>query len=714
MYLSRPSWTWVAVAVTLLLAHAANAEPRPMTHEDLWLMPRTGAPVVSPDGRLAVVSLTRPAYDSDEQRSNLWLLHVDGSEPPRQLTFTRRGESDPAWSPDSRMLAFSARREDDEVRQIWLLDLRAGGEERPLTRVVTGARKPVFSPDGTRIAFVSDVHPDSRSEEDSRRIKAEEDDRKHNVLTYTGFPIRHWDRWLPERQARLFVQGIDGVDAIDLLADSELVRKPGYSGRFALDSEELDPVWAPDGESLIFVAGRNRHRAAFDFTHTDLWQVRLDGSEPVRLTGEDDLAGGDNWSAPAFTPDGNHLLALRRPRTDRVYNANRLAVLRWPEAELRAQIELPDGRAVLEFATTSDAGTVYMLGDDAGHVKLYQAGLDDGRAGTRAGSRAGGRAELAFDMDRGIYTGLSGARDSEQPVLLASYQSATQPAEAVSIDLAAGGHEALTAFAASKAAELDLPPLEHFWFENDRGQRIHSMLVKPAGFDPERRYPLFVMMRGGPHLMSRDYFFLRWNYHLLAGSDRVVLLTNYVGSTGFGERFAQAIQGDPLRGPADDINQAADVAIERFDFIDGSRQCAGGASYGGHLANWLQSSTDRYRCLISHAGLVNLESQWATSDVAYSREVNMGGPPWAMPEVWSEQNPIRHAERWQTPVLVTIGVHDYRVPLNNVLEYWTALQRQQVESRLLVFPDENHWIRAGHNSKVFYQEVEDWLQQWLE
>jgi dipeptidyl aminopeptidase/acylaminoacyl peptidase len=238
--------------------------------------------------------------------------------------------------------------------------------------------------------------------------------------------------------------------------------------------------------------------------------------------------------------------------------------------------------------------------------------------------------------------------------------------------------------------------------------------VRPPGFDASKKCPLFVLIHGGPHAMWRDQFFIRWNYHLLAARGYVLLLTNYSGSTGFGEEFGRSIQGDPLKGPADEINEAADAAIARFGFIDGTRQCAGGASYGGHLSNWLQASTTRYKCLVSHAGLVNLESQWGTSDTIYGREVNMGGPPWDQAPVWREQNPIRFAAKFRTPVLVTIGENDYRVPLNNTLEYWSALQRMQVPSRLLVFPDENHWILKGENSRFFYDEVGAWLDRWLE
>jgi dipeptidyl aminopeptidase/acylaminoacyl peptidase len=220
-------------------------------------------------------------------------------------------------------------------------------------------------------------------------------------------------------------------------------------------------------------------------------------------------------------------------------------------------------------------------------------------------------------------------------------------------------------------------------------------------------------MHGGAANMWRDQISLRWNYHLLAKPGYVILLTNYTGSTGFGEQFAQNIQGDPLKTPAEEINEAADEAVKRFAFIDGTRQAAAGASYGGHLANWMEASTTRYKCLISHAGLANSESQWGTSDTIYGRELMNLGPPWEQGAVWREQNPIRFAARFKTPIMLSVGEHDYRVPTNETLEMWSAIQRMQVPSRLLVWPDENHWILNGENSRYFYKEVADWLARWL-
>ena len=253
-----------------------------------------------------------------------------------------------------------------------------------------------------------------------------------------------------------------------------------------------------------------------------------------------------------------------------------------------------------------------------------------------------------------------------------------------------------------------------FSFTNQRGQRIHNMILRPPAFDPAKKYPLLVMMHGGPYSQIEDAWVLRWNYHLLSADGYVLLMTNFVGSTDQGEKFSQAIQGDPLKGPADDINQASDEAIRRYPFIDANRQCATGASYGGHLANWLQGTTTRYRCLISHAGLVNLESQWGTSDSSFDREISSGGPVWEQGAIWREQNPIRLAANFKTPVLVSFGEHDFRVPLNNGLEYWTALQRQKVESKLIIFPDENHWIMSGENSRYYYDQVRDWLKHYFD
>jgi dipeptidyl aminopeptidase/acylaminoacyl peptidase len=682
--------------ILLAFSIAAHAdEKKIITHEDLWLMPRVGAPVTSPNGLFTVFGVTEPSYKKDETVSHLWIVPTDGSAPARRLTASKTGESGVAWSADSRRIAFSAKRGDDKVAQIWILDLAQGGEAIKATVLSTGAAEPKFSPDGKRLLFVSEVYPGAKTDADNERMAKEHEERKYKARVYTGFPIRAWDKWVEEKQPHLFVQTVGVNDARDLLAGSALVGLPGFSAPEENDGAE----WAPDGRSIVFVASRNRDRAAWQFTNADLFQVSLDGGEPRRLSGADSLDAGESFGRPQFGKDERTLYALVTPRSGHVYDATRLAVMNWPGAKEQARIELPNKLSVASFVPTFDNHAVYLTAEDAGQEKLYRA------------SREGGEAKLVAGPAHGTYANLS-AGGTRAPVLIANYESATEPPEIVRLD-PTGKALRLTGFDVERAAKLDLAPLENFWFTNARGQRIHSMLLKPPHFDPAKKYPLLVVMHGGPFSQWRDQWVLRWNYHLLAAPGYVVLLTNYVGSTGFGEVFSQAIQGDPLKGPGDDINAAADEAIKKYPFIDASHQCAAGASYGGHLSNWMQATTTRYRCLISHAGLVNLESQWGTSDTIYGREIGNGGPVWEQGAVWREQNPIRFAANFKTPVLVSAGEHDFRVPINNDLEYWSALQRQKVESRLIVFPDENHWVLNAENSRFWYSEVHAWLARWL-
>jgi dipeptidyl aminopeptidase/acylaminoacyl peptidase len=690
------------LVVGLAFAVVAGAAPRRIpAHEDIWLMKRVGAPQVSPDGRWIVVPVSEPAYDDNATLSDLWLIDTSARHSSRRLTSTRRPESGVIWSADSRRILFSAQRDNDESPQIYSLDLAAGGEAQRLTNVSGGARVPVVSRDGRRLAFVSIMYPKARDEAANKEAIAAFRARKANVRIYEGFPVRNWDRWLDERQVRIQVLDLDSDGLAvgsprDLLAGTKLAANPGFAGRQSDTGEDLEMEFTPDNKSIVFTATTNRNAAAHSFTDSQLFVVDVAGGEPRQIT-----TGADSWSQPRFTPDGHTLLALLEAQSKNVFNRTRLATLPWDKAGSPRVISDALDRSVSSFAVSPDSRVVYFTAEDSGNEKVYSVDI------------AGGDVKTMFGVAKGAYSNIVIPTDTDSLALYAIWESASNPGEIARVAPTNGKALMLTKFNAARAAQLDLPAIEPFWFTSSRGKRIHSWVVRPPGFDSTKKYPLFVMIHGGPHGMWRDQFFIRWNYHLMAAPGFVLLLTNYTGSTGFGEEFARSIQGDPLKGPADEINEAADAAIREFAFIDGSRQCAGGASYGGHLSNWLQGTTTRYKCLVSHAGLVNLEAQWGSSDTIYSREVNMGGPPWEQGAVWREQNPIRLAARFRTPVLVTIGENDFRVPLNNSLEYWSALQRMQVPSRLVVFPEENHWIQKGEDSRVFYAEIAAWLERWL-
>lgn len=686
---------WLAATITC--ASLQSAKPA-LTHEDLWLMKQPGAPSPSPDGRWVVLPVTEPSYDEKEERSNLWILPTDGSQPPRKLTTAKAKESAPVWNPAGNRIAFTAKREGDETAQIYLID-PTGGEAQRLTQMTLGARRPLWSPDGRFILFQGTSFREARNETQTKSMSDERKKSKSKVRTYETFPIRRWDKWIDDSQTRLFVVPADGSSSpTDVLANTPLVKSPGFRGSGDEGSgDNLQPVWTRNSQGIVFVATTNFHASAYDVPVFDLYEIRL-GTEHVRKL----TSGAYNTGSPTFSPDGTQLYFLSSSDLGKTYySLQRLMSVDWPGLSRTKTLFPQFDRSIDSFVVGHDGLSIHFTAEDSGRIGLW------------TGNVAGGELTRHLENKAGVWTGLKTASGIADPVVYAQWGAAHVPTELHRLNVTSGEWKRLTSFNTAKAEAIDWPELREFWFTNKAGRAIHSYLALPPAFDEQRQYPLLLLIHGGHASMWRDSITTRWNYHLLAKPGYVVLLTDYVGSTGYGEAHTRAILGDPLRGPADDLNAAADEAIRRYRFIDGSRQAAAGASYGGHLANWLEATTTRYRCLISHAGLTSLFAQWSTSDSIYHRELMMGGPFWENPKAWLDQSPSTYAAAFKTPMLLSIGETDYRVPLNNVIEMWNILQRQRVPGRLLVWPDENHWILKGENSKVFYKEVEMWLDRWL-
>ena len=696
----------LAIALHCTLAFFSFAQTKhAISHEDVWLMKRVGAPIPSPDGKWVVFSVVEPAYDEKEVVTDLWIVPADGSAAPRKITNTKGGESGTNWSPDSKSIVFSAKREGDEVNQIYTLNIAEGGEAVRVTSLSTGASSPQFSPDGKMLLFASTVFPGAMNDEENKKFAAERKAKKYNARVYESFPIRYWNRWLTDQQTHLFVQSLEaGAKAKDILAGSILVKEKGFAGRMADAGEEFDATWTPESDAVIFAATTEKDKAAYANVSTQLYKISTSGGEPSAITKE-----RGSYSKPKFSPDGKSLYFLFENESGKVYNLTRLSKLTWPALVEQKILTEKFDRSISSYAISSSSSSVSLTVEDKGKERI--------------GLLSGGRILLSGLFDAGCFSNVAISSKANKILITANYETATSPSEIINFVRAQTNNGAtfedffegkqLTNFNTDRADAIDWQPLREFTFTNKRGKQIHNFIALPPNFDENKKYPLFVVIHGGPHTQWRDQFFLRWNYHLLASPGYVVLLTNYTGSTGFGEKFAQDIQGDPLLGPAEEINQAADEAIKQFKFIDATRQAAGGASYGGHLANWLQATTTRYKCLISHAGLVNLESQWGTSDGIYHREVGNGGPVWEQGEIWRKQNPIRYAAKFKTPMLMTVGEQDFRVPLNNTLENWSVHQRLQIPSKLIVFPDANHWILKGEDNKFFVSEVQAWLKKWL-
>ena len=708
--LRRSLASLLIAAACASLAHAAaptattsaadtQSAKHAITHEDVWLMKRLGAPVASPDGKWAVFAVVDAAYSSQEQWSDLWIKSLTDDSAPRRLTFSKGGESAVAWSPDSRQLVFVARRDGDESGQIYRLDVVAGGEAQRLTSLSMGARMPKWSPDGRQLLFISDIYPGNKTEADVKQSAKERKERKYSARSYETTAPRYFDKWLTDKQVRLFVMDAQNeATPRDILSGTQLVALPGFGGGQGDEGQSLDAIWTPDGKGVVFNAATNRDAAQRAATYSQLYLVPATGGEPQKLTQDQ-----RSYGALKFSADGKTLFTLSDAETPgKVYDVKRLASFAWPLVNPAPTI-LTDklDRSISRFVLPDGGKRVIFSYEHAGLEKLYSMDVKGGEV----------RDEPS------LATGSISSLSSGGKALVGVWESSINPPEIYAFN--GKQPKRLTSFNIEKAGKIDWQAPEHFWFKTADGRQIHNMIVKPPGFDPARKYPLFTVIHGGAASMWRDQFVLRWNYHLLAKPGYIVLLTDYKGSTGYGEEFARSIQFDPLKGPGDEINQGVDEAIKKYPFIDSSKLAAGGASYGGHLANWLQATTTRYKAIVSHAGEMDLIMQWGTSDGGFGREVNAGGPVWSNLPVWRDQSPIMQAGNhekgtgFKTPILITVGELDYRVPANNALMNFAVQQRLNVPAKLLVFPDENHWIMKGENSRFFYSEVEGWLAKYL-
>jgi dipeptidyl aminopeptidase/acylaminoacyl peptidase len=655
--------------------HAARKGPRPLTAEDLWAIPRVGTAVPSPDGKTLVVAVTRWDVEKNESRTRLWTVPAKGGE-PRALTSDQHSSSEPAFSPDGAKLAFT-RKDEKGKSQVFVLPLD-GGEPEKLTDMPLGAFDPKWLPDGSGFVFGAKVikghlTPAATATEMERRDK---DPVKAHVTEDRFY--RYWDTWLTTGEVpHLFVYDFATRATRDLTPESTLwFEWMDMTGQYDL---------SPDGKEIALCG------ISYDETsreqHSALYTVPVAGGPVTTLA--TDHAGGDQL--PRYSPDGRFI--IYGAQFEKYFYADQVRVMAYDRTAKTHAAWLDAWNLSPSHWTFGADGTLFLETECEGRVALYTAK----------------RGATPMQIVRG--GSLSGVRVAKDGRVTFTLQNMVAPGEVHACQPDGSGFERLTHFTDETTAKFGLGEVREIQYEGAKGEKVQMFVVLPPNYEAGKKYPLIQVIHGGPHGISADAFHWRWNAQQFAAPGYVTALVNFQGSTSWGQDFARSIQGAWGERPFEDVMIATDLLIA-VGLVDESRMAAAGGSYGGYMAAWIAGHTDRFRCIVNHAGVYDTLSQYA-SDWTMGRQASFGGEPWNGIEAIHACNPAHYAKGFNTPMLVLHGEKDYRVPVTQGLECYGVLKAKGVPARLVYFPDENHWILKPRNSLLWYREVLGWLERFL-
>jgi dipeptidyl aminopeptidase/acylaminoacyl peptidase len=677
------------LATLLLPAGAATSAPRPFTANDLVMLDRVSEPRLAPDGRTVAFTLRQTDFEANRGVKSIWKLELtDKAAQPQRLTAPGSNAWSPRWSPDGRTLYFLSNRSGSD--QVW--SLTAGlGEARQVTHLPLDVGSYKVAPDGRRLALSLAVFADCDNLACTKQRFADRAATKESGVVYDRLFVRHWDTWADGTRSQLFIADLaaDGTVAAEprLLTrniDGDVPSKP--------DGDESEYAFAPDGSSVYFgvrIAGTSEPWS----TNFDVYVVPVDGRAPPRNLTADNTA----WdSYPTPSADGRKLyyLAMKRPQ----HESDRFGIMELDLASgAKREIDPNWDRSAGPLQLSADGKTLYTTTDDVGEHPLFAVDIASGRV-TRVA--AGG---TVSDFSRaGTLTVI--ARESFK-----------SPGDLYLVGH--GSEQRLTDLNAARLKDVAFGDFEAFSFAGWNGETVHGYVTKPVGFEPGRKYPVAFLIHGGPQGSWLNDFHYRWNPQTYAGAGFAVVEIDFHGSNGYGQAFTDAISGHWGDRPLEDLQKGWAAALAKFPYLAADRACALGGSYGGFMVNWIAGNwptpqSGPWRCLMSHDGVFDARMMYYATEELWFEEVEQEGTQWQHPENYERFNPINHVGDWKVPMLVIHSDKDYRIPLDQGLAAFTALQRRAVPSEFLTFPDENHWVLKPHNSLEWHRTVEAWLKKW--
>ncbi len=677
----------IAAAVLSAAATPVLAAPHGLTADDLISLERVGSPVISPDGNRVVYTVRSTDIDKNKGHTELWLLDLRNPKAaPIQLTSSEGNNTEPSWSSAGDAVYFLSTR--SKSSQVWRV-AASGGEPAKITDLPLDIDTYRVSPTGDRLALTMEVFRDCPTLACTVQRNEEKAKDKSGARIYDGLFVRHWDTWAVAGRRNVLhtiALGADGrasgdVTSLSGALDGDVVSKP--------DGDKADYNFSPDGASIVFsvrVAGKGEPWS----TNFDLYQVSATGGSTPRNLTADNLA----WDAePVFSPDGKTLAyrAMRRAG----YEADRFQLMLLDVATgKKTKVADKWDRSIDQVKWSQDGKAIYGTAQDVGQLRLFKISIADGK--------------VAALTTKGSVAGYSVQGDK----VVAAIHDLNGPAQ-----LYALGNSAplqLTTNNAARMADIRFGQSEQFSFRGANGDTVYGYAVKPWNAQPGQRFPLAFLVHGGPQGSMANSWSYRWNPQFYAGAGYAVVMIDFHGSTGYGQNFTDAIRGDWGGKPLEDLKKGLAAASAKFPWIDDKRACALGASYGGYMMNWIEGNwSNQFKCIVNHSGIFDNRAMYYETEEMWFPEWEHGGPYYKAQAGHEKHNPVNYVTKWKTPMLVLHGELDFRIASTQGLATFSALQRQGIESKLVVFPDENHHILKPGNSLLWHRTVLEWLDKHL-
>ena len=672
------------IAFCVLLTAAAFAQTG-FNIDNLIATKRVSDPQLSPDGRTVAFAVGTVNKAENRTLTHIYTIRTDGSG-LKQITTGNQSNSSPRWSPDGKLIAFTT------GGQIWTME-PDGDDRKQVTRISTGAANPVWSPDGKWIAFNSDVYPECTSDDCNKAEDTRLETSKVQAKVTERLLFKHWNEWRDRKRTHVFVVASGGGAASDFTPGD--FDSPPYGA-----STGVDYAFSPDSREIAFI--KNPDKVEAISTNSDIMVASLFDKSQKNITTSN--RGYD--AAPVYTSDGKYI--LYRSQATEGFEADRWRIMRYNRSTGET-VELTRGfdQQVDEMTVTDDGRMIYFVAGTRGRAPIYSVPVEpDLRLRT---------ATHVKPVLEGHYANSISVSNDGRTIIFAA-SSIASPAELMRVNSDGSGVTPLTTFNEAVYQTYRLQKAEELNWKGAVNTDIHGFVIKPANFDPSRRYPLIVLIHGGPQGAFSDNWGYRWNPQVFANAGYVVFMPNPRGSTGYGQKFVNDITGDWGGKAFVDIKNGVAEVIKR-PYIDRNRIGAAGASYGGYMVDWLLGHNNdprfRFKAFVSHAGVYNLESMATATEEIWFPKWEFKGMPWENPVLYQRWSPNKFANNFNTPTLVTAGELDFRVPVDQSLQLFTTLQLKNVESKLIIFPDEGHWILKPQNSEFWYRNVLDWFAKHL-